>query len=517
MQVRALEAVDRAEALVAMVVANDADLGTGAGDPLERGLLEFARAEGCEPERVRERRPRAGGRPFDAAWKFMRVTVEGEGARASYLKGAPEVMLARSTLAPEERARWLRRAEEQGSEGLRVLALASAAGEGESELRFLGLVALWDPPRPEVPDAVRAAQKAGVRILMVTGDHPATALAVARSLGIADAHDGACTGTELDGLAAPALRALVARTAVFARVSPEHKLAIVEALRDAGEIVAVTGDGVNDAPALKRSDVGVAMGQRGSDVAREVADLVLLDDNFASIVAAIEEGRGIYANIQKFIRFLFSTNASELLVVLAGTLGAWALDLREASGSLLLPLTAVQILWVNFITDGPPALALGVDRNLGVMDRPPRPPRSPLLDGPSARFVVVTGSLKALLAGVLLVGLPWLGTSLEATRTCVFLYVTLGQLVFAYPARRLEGESRRNLALDLAVLVGGGVQLLTVFVPGLRDLLGLVPLALRELALVLAAVGATWLAAELVGRVLRSNARAKRAAAGPAA
>ena len=204
---------------------------------------------------------------------------------------------------------------------------------------------------------------------------------------------------------------------VFARVTPEHKLRMVDALKERGEIVAMTGDGVNDAPALKRSDVGVAMGERGSDVAREVADLVLLDDNFATIVAAIEEGRNIYENIQKFIRFLFSTNVALVILVVVGAIGASALDLRDAAGAILLPLTAVQLLWINIITDGPPALAIGFDRNEGVMDRPPRPPSSALLDRPSTSFILSTGVAKALVGLALLVTLPVLGMTLVMTQS----------------------------------------------------------------------------------------------------
>ncbi len=508
MTVAGLDSDDAAEAIAAMVIASDADTDGAAGDPLELGMLAYARAQGVDPADLRLQRPRRSARPFDSAWKFMRVTVEHDGRRISYLKGASEVVLARATLTTEERDRWSRRTEEEAARGHRVLGLAVGDEESEEGLRFLGLVMLWDPPRPEVPAAVRAVQDAGVRVLMITGDHPSTAQAIATKVGIDGAAAGVLTGADLDRLTPEERRAAIRRISVFARVTPEHKLAIVDALKADGEVVAVTGDGVNDAPALKRADVGVAMGQRGSDVAREVADLVLLDDNFASIVGAIEEGRGIYANIQKVIRFLFSTNVALVLLVVAGAAGSVALGLRTDEGALLLPLTAVQLLWINFLADGPPALALGIDRSHGLLSQAPRPRDSALLDGPALRFVLITGAFKAALGAALLVGLPWAGYGVVATITAVFLYESIAQLLFAFPARRLGAPPLHNLALYVSIILGTLLQIATIAIPGLRRALGLVPLDVAALAAVGGAIVATWVVAEATNHLLRQRTAA---------
>jgi Ca2+-transporting ATPase len=417
----------------------------------------------------------------------------------SYLKGAPEVIIGRSLLSMDERRRWEEKADAYAREGYRVLALGHRDGAGDEKIEFLGLVLLWDPPRPEVPDAIRRAQAAGIRVAMVTGDHPATALAVAHEVGIPSGR--VLTGSEMETMSAAALREAARETNIFARVAPEHKLRLVEALRQNGEIVAMTGDGVNDAPALKRSDVGVAMGKRGSDVSREVADLVLMDDNFATIVSAIEEGRNIYENIQKFIRFLFSTNLAETLIVVGGAFGAVVVGLRDETGAILLPLTAVQLLWVNIITDGPPALALSLDRDPGVLRESPRDPKAPLLDRDSIRFILTTGLIKGAIGGALLAGLPLVGFTLLQTRTSIFLHTTIGQLFYAYPARRINAPPQFNGALHLAVFLGVVLQLLTVLLPGLRSLLGLEPLTLRMLLLVSAAVLLSWGAAEVYSRI----------------
>ncbi|NOT59201.1 MAG: HAD-IC family P-type ATPase, partial [Acidobacteria bacterium] len=298
MFVKDVDALDTALALRAMVLANDADLATGAGDPLELALLEYAQSHGVNCAQMNEQHPRHSLLPFDSGHRYMRVTVAEANSLVSYLKGAPEAILSRSRLTAAERRNWEEKAEGYAREGFRVLALAWRAGEGDEQLSFLGLALLWDPPRPEVPAAIRHAQEAGIRVVMITGDHPATALSVAAEVGIPPSR--VLTGLDLEELSDEELQRAVRETNVFARVAPEHKLRLVEALKASGEVVAMTGDGVNDAPALKRADVGIAMGQRGSDVSREVAHLVLLDDNFATIVAAIEEGRGIYENIQKF-------------------------------------------------------------------------------------------------------------------------------------------------------------------------------------------------------------------------
>jgi Ca2+-transporting ATPase len=471
MHVKDVDTSDTERALRAMVLANDAEDGADAGDPLELALLEYANSHDLAINETLRQCPRLSLLPFDSSYKFMRVTVSEGGRAVSYLKGAPEVLLARSRLSEDERRSWEEKAQAYAIEGFRVLALAWRSGEEDYNLTFLGLVLLWDPPRAEVPQAINQARAAGLRVVMVTGDHPATASAVANEVGIPPGR--VLTGLDLESLSQAELRHAVNDTNVFARVAPEDKLHLVEALKANHEIVAVTGDGVNDAPALKRSDVGVAMGLRGSDVSREVADLVLLDDNFATIVAAIKEGRNIYENIQKFIRFLFAANFALTLIVIVGALGTFLMNLRDASGGLLLPLTAMQLLWINVITNGPPAVVLGLDRNHGLMRRRPRDPSSPLLDAASLSFIVIVGGTSALIGGLLLITLSRLGYGLTSSRTLLFLFASISQLLLVYPARRIIASPLTNLGLHASVILCVGLQMLTVFVPGLRLVLGL--------------------------------------------
>jgi Ca2+-transporting ATPase len=506
MDVRTLDASDRPRALAAIVLANDADLTTGAGDPLELGLLRHAAAHGVDIARLRQQHPTHSQRPFDSAWKFARVTVQESGRLVSYLKGAPEVLVGRCTLSNGDRESWVEKADAYAREGFRVLAVAWAEGETEEHLSLLGLVLFWDPPRPEVPDAVAKARAAGIRVIMITGDHPATALAVAHVIGIPGVR--VLTGQDLDEYETAALIEALGEVNVFARVRPEQKLLLVELLQAQGQIVAMTGDGVNDAPALKRSDVGVAMGQRGSDVSREVGDLVLLDDNFATIVGAVEEGRGIYENIQKFLRFLFSTNLSEVLLVAAGAILAFAIDLRDTTGALMLPLTAAQILWINLMTDGVPALALAFDRTPGVMQQPPRPASSPLLDRPSVRFVVAAGSMKAVLALGVLGLLPLLGYSLDVTRAAAFHFMAVGQLFLTYPSRHTWMRPLPNAYLHAAVVAGVAIQLAAATLPFTSDLLGNAAIPVELWGVVFGAALLAWGLAEACARVAwRQHAR----------
>ncbi|MEZ5506095.1 MAG: cation-translocating P-type ATPase [Gammaproteobacteria bacterium] len=449
MRVDRIDSLDPERAVRAMALVNDADPATGAGDPLELGLLEFARQQGVDTVNLRQTCTRLSEKPFDAAWKYMRVTVQ-QDQPVSYVKGAPEVVMARCRLDDEQRASIQSTIDHHAGEGFRMLALAWAPGETEQDLHWLGLILLWDPPRAEVPGAIAQAQQAGVRIIMITGDHPATARAIAERIGIAVT--GVMTGQDLDKLSETELAQRVMDTTVFARVRPEHKLAIVHSLQAQGQVVAVTGDGVNDAPALKAADVGVAMGQRGSDVSREVADLVLLDDNFSTIVSAIEEGRSIYENIQKFVRTLFSTNVTEVLLIVVGAMVAFFLVGQGAA--LLLPLTAAQILWVNLLTDSLPALAITTDRNLNVLATRPRDPGAPLMDRPTLLFVVLAGVVGGMVALGLYGLLPrWINDP-GRVQTLVFCYLVFVQLSFVLPARRVNLLSQRNPWVIGALVTG---------------------------------------------------------------
>jgi Ca2+-transporting ATPase len=505
MLVKAVDTEQPAKLIRATILVNDADISAGSGDPLELALLEYAQANGADPLSIAQEFPRSDSKPFDSSYMYMRATVTENGADVRYFKGAPEALLALSKMPTEERAVWESKALSYGNEGYKVLAVATSDNQTDVDIDFLGLVLLWDPPRAGVTDALAKAQAAGIRVLMITGDHPATARAIAGIVGIPD--EKIMTGDEAEALSFDELKIQITTVSIFARATPEHKLRLVEALKESGEVVAVTGDGVNDAPALKRADVGVAMGQRGSDVSREVADIVLLDDNFATIVTAIEEGRNIYENIQKFIRFLFSTNFGLVVFILGGLIIAYLLDLEEPTGGLLLPLTAAQLLWVNVISDGPAAMSLAMDRNSGVMSQKPRDPKSPLLDGPSLRFILFTGMTKAAMSLSLLLILPLIGYGVILTRTAVFLYDSIAELLFAYPARHISVAPKRNVWLNVAITGGIGIQLLTAFVPQLRTLLGLEMPDSFVFFILGIAILISWAIAEGIGTFNRANSK----------
>lgn len=453
-------------ALSAAALASNASLretSTGwqtDGDPTEGALLVAAMEAGEDPRKLAAICPRVSEIPFSSERKRM-STIHHCGQEAKRLfggsgvlviKGAADLLLERSTreaaggqwleLTLERRQDWQRVQERMAGEALRTLGVAirplSAASTVMPEdayrlergLTFLGIVGMSDPPRPEVKDAIATARAAGVRTVMITGDHAATALAVARSLDIST-EGGATCGGELARMSDEELCAAARETNVFARVNPEDKLRLVRAMQQNGEIVAMTGDGVNDAPALKAADIGIAMGKNGTDVAREAADLILADDNFATIVAAITEGRGIFDNIRKFLRYLLATNAGEVLALFAGVLLTVASG--DHRGELVLPLLATQILWINLVTDGAPALALGLDEvSSERMKEPPLPMGARILDGSMMADVGIVALIMA--AGTL--GMFYAsGGSLEVRRTAAFTTLILFQLFNAFESR----------------------------------------------------------------------------------
>ena len=382
------------------------------GDPTEGALLTLAHKAGIDPVVEAHRYPRRGEVPFDSRRKRMTTVHDAPGGRMAYVKGAPALIVGRTSLAEEARARALAVADELARDGLRVLAVArrpvdahAAASDAlETELDLLGLVGMQDPPRPEVAAAVRSCRDAGIRVVMVTGDYGITAEAIARRIGLVRRRARIVEGEEIDAMDDRALVAALAEPdTLVARVTPEQKLRIAAALHAAGEIVAMTGDGVNDAPALRTADIGIAMGAGGTDVAREAADMVLADDNFASIVAAVEEGRAVYDNIRRFAQYHFSSNVAELLAFLA-----WGLS----GGAIPLPLVVMQVLAIDLGTDLLPAIALGTERpEPGVMQRRPRPRRERLLNRRTlgrvygfVGLIVGAAGLAAFFAGYLLAG-----------------------------------------------------------------------------------------------------------------
>ena len=478
------------------------------GDPTEGALLVAARKAGLRSDALDVRLPRVGEVPFSSERKLMSTLhrdAQREDRGVVFTKGAPDVLLARCTrelvgderrsLTPTRRAEILESNEQLAGKALRTLAvgarwltseaLAEHAARPdervEQDLVFVGLIGIMDPPRAEARAAVARAKRAGIRPLMITGDHPRTAAVIARELGLS-ADGRVVTGAEFEKLTPDEAARTVADVSVYARVSPEHKLRIVEALRLTGAVVAMTGDGVNDAPALKRADIGIAMGISGTDVSKEAADMVLADDNFASIVAAVEEGRAIFANIRKFLRYLLSSNIGEVMTMFFGVLWAGRIGLHGSADGLALPLLATQILWINLVTDGPPAVALGVEPgDAGLMEQPPRPAHEAIVTARMWVGIVLVGVVMA--AGTLFVldaSLP--GGFVDGTgdlphaQTMTFTTLMLFQLFNVLNARSDERSAFVRLFTNRWLWIALGVSLvlqaLVVYAPFLQRAFG---------------------------------------------
>lgn len=471
------------------------------GDPTEAAFLVAERKGGFDEERnVRFRR--VGAVPFTSERKLM-STLETDTFHDDRLtvvtKGAPDVLLARCTheqaghgavpLDDERRNAILATVDVLADSALRTLGVAyrpapgdaveGAGEEVEHSLTFAGVVGIIDPPRAEAKVAIAEAHRAGIRVVMITGDHPRTAARIAAELGIVEPGHRTISGVEIDRIDDEAFQEAVRTTSVYARVAPEHKLRIIDALQAEGNVVAMTGDGVNDAPALKAADIGVAMGITGTDVTKEAAKMILADDNFATIVTAVQEGRGIFSNIRKFLRYLLSSNAGEVLTMLLGVLGAGAIGLRDVGGEVAVPLLATQILWINLLTDSAPALAMGVDPPPDdVMSRPPRGMTDRIIDRDMRTGVVFVGIVMAVvtllaididLPGGLIEGS---GTLSEA-RTLAFTTLVLAQLFNCFNARSDRVSAFHHLFSNGLLWAAVGLSLLlqvaVVYVPFLND------------------------------------------------
>jgi magnesium-transporting ATPase (P-type) len=514
------------------------------GDPTEAAFLVAERKLGTAARRQR-RFERMREIPFSSERKMMSTIerdLEHGGALVLVAKGAPDVLIGRCTrirvgmdvlpFDAASRQRVLAEVDRFSDAALRTLAVAyrplaadddtSAADESlERDLVFVGTVGIIDPPRPEVAAAIREARRAGIRVVMITGDHPRTAARIAADLGIVAPGTSAITGAQLDALEGEAFAAAVQRAAVIARVAPAHKLRIVEALRAGGDVVAMTGDGVNDAPALKAADIGVAMGIAGTEVSKEAANMILADDNFATIVAAVREGRAIYANIGKILRYLLSSNLGEVLAVFLGVVGASVLGLRSEHDSLALPLLTTQILWINLVTDGAPALALGVDPEADdVMARPPRRRDANTLDARTWWEIATTGATMALatllsidffLPGGLIEG----AGGLDRARTAGFTVLVIAQLFNCLNARSEMTSAFRgafaNRWLWLAIAASAALQVAAVHLPVFNVAFATVPLTLREWLICIAMASSVFWVGELRKALLRRAAsRARR-------
>jgi magnesium-transporting ATPase (P-type) len=538
---------DEARAVISLgTLANDASVREEhgewivQGDPTEAAFVVAGRKAGLI-ERLEGRYRRVGEVPFTSERKLM-STLQEDAERDRRVvvatKGAPDVLLARCTqervadeprqLDEDRRQQILATVDDLAGQAYRTLGTAYRPlseeitdrldeEQVEHDLVFAGVVGIIDPPRAEARVAIDDARRAGIRVLMITGDHPRTAARIAEELDIVAADARTVAGVEIEELADAAFREVVREASVYARVAPEHKLRIVDALQADGYIVAMTGDGVNDAPALKRADIGIAMGITGTDVTKEAANMILADDNFATIVAAVREGRGIFSNIRKFLRYLLSSNAGEVLTLFLGVIGAGIIGLDAAGGAAAVPLLATQILWINLLTDAAPALAMGVDPPPDdVMSRPPRRLTDRVIDAPMVRGVVFVGLV---MAGATLltldVGLPGglvegSGT-LRHARTLAFTTLVLSQLFNCFNARSERVSAFHNLFANRllwgAIGLSGLLQVAVVYVPFLNRPFDTTPLRAADWVLCTAMASTVLWANELRKLLARRSAR----------
>ncbi len=515
--------------LLAGVLNNDARIEeveekrTIVGDTTEGALLVLAEKAGINIEEVKSTYPRIGEIPFSSERKRMSTfhkTPENE--YYLFIKGAPEVIISLCRyimkngeiveLTDEEREKIKKVNDDFARKGLRNLAFAfRVAGEEEvssphekheSDLVFLGLVGMMDPPRPEVKEALELCRRAGISVAMITGDHKLTAVAIAKELGLYGEGDLVLTGADLDTMSFDELLKVVEKTRVYARVSPEHKLSIVRALKKRGHIVAMTGDGVNDAPALKAADIGIAMGITGTEVAKEASDMILADDNFATIVAAVKEGREIFENVRKYLSYLLRCNIAEIIIPLLATFFA-----------LPLPFYAVHYLWINLVTDGLPALALGIDpADPDIMERPPRKPDAPVLSRQEVLlFLVFTPILaSALLLGDFAYNYHILGKSETEARTVLFTSMILTELLLALSTRSLRYSVFKvgvfkNKFLILALIASLLMQLMILYVPPLAVAFKVVPPTGNDWIQAIAIAGAVFIIIETLKTIFLSK------------
>jgi Ca2+-transporting ATPase len=451
---------------------------THLGDPTETAIVLAAHKNGMPKELLNQQYPRLGEIPFDSDRKLMTTINLVDGKHLVIVKGAVDVMASRCVSGDLEKAAQVN--ENMSRNALRVLAVGYkfidampatlTPEELETDLHFMGLVGMIDPPRPEAKAAVALCRKAGIKVVMITGDHVVTASAIAKDLDILRDGDRAITGAQLDAMSDEELDAQVTEISVYARVSPENKIRIVKAWQRRDQIVSMTGDGVNDAPALKAADIGCAMGITGTDVAKGAADMTLTDDNFATIVDAVQEGRGIYANIKKVVGFLLGTNIGEVITVFVAML-LW----HES------PLLSMQLLWINLVTDSLPAIALGMEPvENDVMDRKPKPKK----EGLFAHGFGVRTVLQGVMFGSLSLIAYWLGktfTGLEAGgQTLAFMVLAMSQVVQAFNMRSEHSLFKigpfTNKTLNKAALISTGLMVLVMFTP-LSGIFGLMTLS----------------------------------------